>query len=72
MNEIENKVLLVGNKFMPEMHLRQLGFTYSACVPFRRKNAKIKKTLKIHHIFTKTNQIKLVFNVTWLMEVLKI
>ena len=27
MNEIVNKFLLVGDKFMPEMHLRQPGFT---------------------------------------------
>ena len=31
MNEIINKFLLASNKFMPEMHLRQVGFTYSAC-----------------------------------------
>ena len=31
MNEIVNKLLLVGDKFMPEMHLKQPGFTYSAC-----------------------------------------
>ena len=31
MNEIVNKFLLVGDKFMPEMHLKQPGFTYSAC-----------------------------------------
>ena len=31
MNEIINKFLLVGDKFMPEMHLKQPGFTYSAC-----------------------------------------
>ena len=31
MNEIVNKFLLAGDKFMPEMHLRQLRFTYSAC-----------------------------------------
>ena len=31
MNEIVNKFLLVGDKFMPEMHLRELAFTYSAC-----------------------------------------
>ena len=31
MNEIVNKVLLAGNKFIPETHLRQPGFTYSAC-----------------------------------------
>ena len=29
MNEIVNNLLLAGGKFMPEMHLRQLGFTYS-------------------------------------------
>ena len=31
MNEITNKFLLVGGKFMPEMHLTQPGFTHSAC-----------------------------------------
>ena len=30
-NEIVNILLLAGDKFMPEMHLRQQGFTYSAC-----------------------------------------
>ena len=34
MNEIVNNVLLVGDKFMPEMYLKQQGFTYSACGPF--------------------------------------
>ena len=33
MNEIVNKFLLAGDKFMPEMHLKQPGFTYSACGP---------------------------------------
>ena len=33
MNEIVNKLLLPGNKFMPEMYLRQPGFPYSACGP---------------------------------------
>ena len=28
MNNIVNKFLLAGNKFMPEMHLRQPGLTY--------------------------------------------
>ena len=36
MNEIVNKFLLVGDKFMPEMHLKQAGFTYSACGPFTK------------------------------------
>ena len=34
MNEVGNKLLLSGDKFMPEIHLRQPGFTQSACEPF--------------------------------------
>ena len=34
MNEIVNKFLLTGDKCMPELYLRQSGFTYSACWPF--------------------------------------
>ena len=33
MNEIVSKFLLAGDKFMPEMHLKQPGFNYSACGP---------------------------------------
>ena len=40
MNQIVNKFLLVGDKCMPQMHLKQPGFTYSACGPFTR-NKKI-------------------------------
>ena len=36
MNYIINKFLLVGDKFMPEMHLRQPQFVYSVCGPFTR------------------------------------
>ena len=36
-----NKFLLAGNKFIPEIHLKQLGFTCSACRPFTKKNLKI-------------------------------
>ena len=43
MNNIINKFLLAGDKFMPEMHLRQLRFVYSACVPFTRHKERIKK-----------------------------
>ena len=38
MNAIRNKFLLAWDKFMPKMHLRQLGFTYSACGPFTKNN----------------------------------
>ena len=43
MNEIVNKFLLVGDKFMPEMHLRQPGFTYGACGPFTKNKERIQK-----------------------------
>ena len=46
MNEIINKFLLVGGKFIPEMHLRQPGFTYSACGPFTKNNERIEKFMK--------------------------
>ena len=40
MNEIVNKFLLVSDKFMPEMQLKQPGFTYSACGPFTKSKKK--------------------------------
>ena len=43
MNEIVNKFLLAGDKFMPEMHLKQPGFTYSACRPFTKSKERIEK-----------------------------
>ena len=46
MNEIINNFLLVGDKFMPEMHLRQPGFTYSACGPFTKNKERIKKFMQ--------------------------
>ena len=70
MNEIVNKLLLAGDKFMPEMHLclkfkpaglAKSGFTYSACGPFtkdKKKKKKKKKKLKkqeTYNIFIKTN-----------------
>ena len=41
MNKI--KVLLAGDTFMPEMHLKQPRFTYSACGPFTKNKEKIQK-----------------------------
>ena len=43
MNEIVNKFLLVRDKFMPEIHLKQPGFTYSACGPFTKNKERIQK-----------------------------
>ena len=41
-----NKILLAGDKFMPEMHLKQPGFTYSTCDPFRKNRAVIEKFMQ--------------------------
>ena len=43
MNEIVKKFLLAGDEFMPEMHLKQPEFTYSACGPFTRNKKRIEK-----------------------------
>ena len=43
MNNVINKFLLAGDKFMPEMHLRQPRFTYSACGPFTKHKQRIQK-----------------------------
>ena len=43
MNNVINKFLLLGDKFMPEIHLRQPQFTYSACGPFTRHQERIQK-----------------------------
>ena len=43
MNEIANKFLLAGDNFMPEMHLKQPEFTYSACGPFTKNKERIQK-----------------------------
>ena len=42
-NEIVNTFLLTGDKSMPEMHLKQPGFTYSACGPFNKNKERIQK-----------------------------
>ena len=41
MNKIINKCLLNGNKFKPELHLKQLGFTYSACEQLTKHRQRI-------------------------------
>ena len=43
MNNIINKFLLAGDKFMPEIHLRQPQVIYSTCGPFTRHRERIKK-----------------------------
>ena len=66
MNEIVNKFLLAGDKFMPEMHLKQPGFTYSACGPLTKNKERIEKFMQTgNKDFIYKNE--LVFSVLWLM-----
>ena len=43
MNKIFKKFLLTGDKFFPELHLKQPGFTYSAYGSFTKLRERIKK-----------------------------
>ena len=55
MNEISNTFLLPGDKFMPEMRLKQPGFTCSACGPFlknKKRIQKFKETAYTSYIYT--------------------
>ena len=71
MNKTVKKFLLAGDKFMPEIHLKQPGFTYSAYGPFTKNKERIQALIETKYI-TKMNLIKLVFSMIWLMEILKI
>ena len=58
MNEIVSKFLLAGNKFMPEIHLRELGFPYKTCGSFTKNKERIQKKSKkqeIDDVFIKMN-----------------
>ena len=75
MNNVINKFLLAGDKFMPEMHLRQPQFVYSACGPFTRHKERIKKfkvTGDTRYIYRNESSIKLVFNTILFMQIIKI
>ena len=58
---------------MSEMHLKQPGFTYSACRPFTRNKQRIQKFMQTGdtNYFYK-NELDKVFTMIWLMEILKI
>ena len=59
---------------MQEMHLKQPGFTYSACDPFTKNKERIEKFMQTGNanFIYKMNLIKLVFNMIWLMANQKI
>ena len=73
MNEIVNKLLLAGDKFMPEVHLRQPGFTYSAFEQFTKNNEKTQKFIETGELqYIYQNELEILLNMTWLLEVLKV
>ena len=74
MNEIVNKFLLTGDKFLPEMHLNNLDLRTVLVEHLikTKKDLKNSKKQEIQIIFTKMILIRLVFNMIWLMEILKI
>ena len=74
MNEIVNKFLLAGDAFMPEMHLKQPGFTYSACGSFTKNKERIQKFKEAGYTsYIYKNELdKACFQHDRLMEILKI
>ena len=74
MNEIINKLLLAGDKYMAEMHLRQSRFTYSACGLFTKNKERIQKFKETggSRCIYQNELDKLVFNETWLVEIFSI
>ena len=74
MNEIVNKFLLAGDAFMPEMHLKQPGFTYSACGSFTKNKERIQKFKEAGYTsYIYKNELdKDCFQHDRLMEILKI
>ena len=71
MNNIINKFVSASDKFMPEMHLRQPQFVYSACGPFTRHLKNLSKLVR-RVIFIEMNLINLVFSTILLMQIIKI
>ena len=43
LNDVINKFSLAGDKSMPEMHLKQPGFTYSACGTYTKNKERLQK-----------------------------
>ena len=69
MNEIVNKFLLAGGKLKTEMHLI---IVLAGHLLETQKESKNVMNQEMQTIFTKMNLIRLVFNMIWLMEILKI
>ena len=71
MNEVFNKFLLAGDTFMPEIHLKQPGFTYSACKPFTKNKERIQKFRQTGDTSFICKIECFIFSMVWFMEILK-
>ena len=69
MNQVVNKFLIVGDKFMSDLHLKQPRFIYSACDLFTRNKERTEQLFRqeIQILFMEMSLIKLAFNMIWLM-----
>ena len=74
MNEIVNKFLLAGDRYMPKMHLKQPGLLTVLVIHLLKTKKELKSLckLEIQTLFTKMSLIKLVFNMKWLITKQKI
>ena len=68
MNEIVNKFLLLGDQFMPKLHLNNLLLLIVHVVHLLKTKSELKSLirLEIQILFTEMNLIRLIFNVIWL------
>ena len=64
-----NALLLAGDKFMPEMYLKQSGFNYNACGIFTKNKERIEKFMQTRNanFIYKDKLNKACFNMIWLM-----
>ena len=69
MNQVVNKFLIVDDKFMSDLHLKQPRFIYSACDLFTRNKERTEQLFRqeIQILFMEMSLIKLAFNMIWLM-----
>ena len=69
MYQVVNKFLIVGDKFMSDLHLKQPRFIYSACDLFTRNKERTEQLFRqeIQILFMEMSLIKLAFNMIWLM-----
>ena len=69
MKELINKCSLSGDKYIPELHLKHPGFTYSACGPFtkhRKRIQKVKDTSNLKHLYrNKLNKTQFAHDTTY-------